>query len=136
MALTFSTTLRNARVTAIKNTIGASAVVKIRTGAAPSNVASPSTGTVLATLSLPSEWLGTAANGAISKVGDWEAQAETSGTAGHFEVCASDGSTVHIRGSVTGTSGNGEMKVDNTNFAEGQNFTITSFTITDGNAGS
>ena len=37
-------------------------------------------------------------------------------------------------GSITATGGGGDMTVDNTSFATGQSFTVTAFTLTDGNA--
>jgi len=33
-----------------------------------------------------------------------------------------------------GTGGGGDMEVQNTSFAAGQNFTVTAFVLTDGNA--
>jgi len=136
MAVTLSEVVRNARLDAIETTIGTSAVLLIRTGAPPSNVASASTGTVLATCNLPSDWLAAASSGAKAKSGTWEdTSADATGTAGHFEITSSGG-TDHIRGTVTATGGGGDMTVDSTSFTSGQAFTVTSFTLTDGNAGS
>jgi hypothetical protein len=39
-----------------------------------------------------------------------------------------------MRGTVTATGGGGDMTVDNTSFAAAQAFTVTAFSITDGNA--
>jgi hypothetical protein len=134
VAITLSEAVRNARLDAIETTIGTSAIMKIRTGAPPSNVAAASTGTVLATLNLPSDWLAAAASGAKAKSGTWEdTSADATGTAAHFEITASGG-TVHLRGTVS-TSG-ADLNVDNTSFNAGQSFTVTGFTLTDGNAGS
>lgn len=135
MALQFSTTVRNARLDAIETAIGISAVLKIRTGAQPANVATADSGTVLATANLPSDWLAAASGGTKAKSGTWEdLSADATGTAAHFRIYASDGTTAHIQGSVTATGGGGQMEVDNTSFATGQAFTITGFTLTDGNA--
>jgi hypothetical protein len=57
MALQLSVAVRNAMLDAIETAIGTSAVLKIRTGAAPASVATADSGTVLATLTLPSDWL-------------------------------------------------------------------------------
>ena len=46
---------------------------------------------------------------------------------------ADRGTTCHIQGTVTLTGGGGDMTVDNTNFAAGQVFTVSNFTITAGN---
>jgi hypothetical protein len=135
MAIQFSVGVRNARLDAIETTIGTSAVLKIRTGAAPANVATADSGTVLATLTLPSDWMAAASSGSKAKSGTWEdTSADATGTAGHFRVYASDGTTAHIQGTVTATGGGGDMTVDNTSFASGQAFTVTGFTLTDGNA--
>ena len=135
MALQFSAAVRNARLDTIESTIGTSAVLKIRTGAPPATVATADSGTVLATLSLPSDWMAAASGGSKAKSGTWEdTSADASGTAAHFRIYASDGTTAHIQGTVTATGGGGDMTVDNTTFASGQSFTVTSFAITDGNA--
>ena len=55
MALQYSTAVRNARLDVVESTIGTSAVLKIRTGAAPANCAAADSGTVLATVNLPSD---------------------------------------------------------------------------------
>jgi hypothetical protein len=135
MAIQFSAAVRNARLDAIETAISTSAVLKIRTGAAPANVATADSGTVLATLTLPSDWMAAASGGAKAKSGTWQdSSADATGTAAHFRVYASDGTTAHIQGTVTLTGGGGDMTVDNTSFASGQNFTVTGFTLTDGNA--
>lgn len=135
MAIQFSVGVRNARLDAIESTIGTSAVLKIRTGAAPANVATADSGTVLATCTLPSDWLAAASSGSKAKSGTWEdTSADATGTAAHFRIYASDGTTAHIQGTVTATAGGGDMTVDNTSFAAGQAFTVTGFTLTDGNA--
>lgn len=135
MAIQLSTAVRNARLDAIETTIGTSAVLKIRTGAAPANVATADSGTVLATCNLPSDWLAAASSGSKAKSGTWEdTSADATGTAAHFRIYASDGTTVHIQGTVTATGGGGDMTVDNTSFASAQAFSITTFSLTDGNA--
>ena len=53
MSIQFSTSVRNARLDAIETTISTSAIMKIRTGAAPADCGTADSGTVLATLSLP-----------------------------------------------------------------------------------
>ena len=135
MAVQLSVTVRNARLDAIETAIGVSAVLKIRTGAQPANCAAADSGTVLATLSLPSDWAAAAASGSKAKSGTWsDASADATGTAAHFRLYASDGTTCHAQGTVTITGGGGDMTVDNTSFAAGQSFTVNSFTLTDANA--
>lgn len=135
MAIQLSDAVRNARLDQIESTIGVSAVLKIRTGTPPANVAAADTGTVLATLTLPSDWMAAAAAGAKAKAGTWQdASADATGTAGHWRLYASDGTTCHMQGTVTGTGGGGDMELDNTSINSGQQVTITTFTLTDGNA--
>jgi len=135
MALQYSVAVRNARLDAVEATIGASAVLKIRTGAAPANCAAADSGDVLATLALPADWMAAASAGTKAKSGTWEdTAADDDGTAAHFRLYASDGTTCHAQGTVTITGGGGDMTVDNTDFATGQPFEVTSFTLTAGNA--
>lgn len=134
MSIQLSVAVRNARLDAIESAIGISPVLKIRSGAAPANCAAADSGTVLATLALPADWMAAAASGQKAKSGTWEdASADAAGTAAHFRIYASDGTTCHMQGTVTATGGGGDMTVDNTSFAAGQAFSITSFTLTDGN---
>jgi hypothetical protein len=129
----FSTTVRNARLDAIESTTGASAILTIRSGAAPATCATANSGTVLATLSLPADWMAAASGGAKAKSGTWsDASADATGTAAHFRIHDSTATTCHIQGTV-GTSGT-DMIVDSTAFTATQSFTVNTFSITDGNA--
>jgi hypothetical protein len=133
MAVQLSVAARNARLDAIETTAGASAVMKIFTGSPPANCAAADSGTVLATINLPSDWMAAASGGSKAKSGTWEdLSADNSGTAGHFRVYDNGVTTCHIQGTV-GTSGT-DMTVNSTSFTAGQSFTVNSFTLTDGNA--
>lgn len=135
MAAQFSVAVRNARADAIETTIGASAVLKIRTGAVPASCATADSGTVLATVALPADWMAAASGGSKAKSGTWQdASADAAGTAGHFRIYATDGTTCGIQGTITATGGGGDMTLDNTSLASGQTFTVTGFTINEGNA--
>ncbi len=134
MALKFSTTVKNGELNSIETTIGTSPIIKIRTGSVPASITDPDTGTVLATIDLPSDWLTAASGGSISKNGTWEdASADNTGTAGYFRLYASDGTTVHMQGTVAATGGGGDLELDNTSIAATQKVTITTFTLTAGN---
>lgn len=135
MAIQFSVTVRNARLDAIETAIGVSAVLKIRTGAAPANCAAADSGTVLATINLPSDWMAAASSGTKAKSGTWQdASADATGTAAHYRLYASDGTTCHEQGTITATGGGGDMTLDNVSIATGQTVTITSYSYTDANA--
>lgn len=135
MAFQFSTAARNAALDAIETTAGTSCILRIRSGSAPASCAAARSGTVLATLNLPSDWLAAASSGSKAKSGTWEdTSADATGTAGHFEVMDSAGTTCHIQGTVTATGGGGDMTLDNTSIASGQAVTVTSFSLTAGGA--
>lgn len=135
MALQLSVTVRNARLDAIETAIGASAILKIKSGAAPANCAAADSGTVLATVNLPSDWMSAASSGSKSKTGTWEdTSADNSGTAAHFRIYDSGGSTCHLQGTVGATGSGADMEVDNTSFASGQDFTVVTFALTDANS--
>lgn len=128
MAMAFSVSARNAALDAVETAIGTSAILKIRTGSAPADCATADSGSVLATLTLPSDWMAAASGASKSKSGTWQdASADATGTAGHFRIYASDGSTCHIQGSCG--IGSGDLQLDNTSIATGQSITITSFTL-------
>jgi hypothetical protein len=136
MAIQLSVAVRNARLDAIETTISTSPTLEIRSGSVPANCAAADSGTVLATLTLPSDWMaaaGTPTAGAKTISGTWQdLSADATGTAAHFRIKA--GATCHLQGTITATSGGGDMEVSSTSFTAGQSFTVNTFTLTDGNA--
>lgn len=134
MAIQLSTTVRNARLDAIESAIGASAVLKLRSGAPPASCATADSGTVIATMNLPADWMANAGSGSKAKSGTWEdTSADAAGTVGHYRIYASDGTTCHVQGTVTATGGGGDMTVDNTVVGSGQQITITGYTLNEPN---
>lgn len=133
MAVQLSVAVRNARLDAIETTIGTSAVLKIKTGAQPATCATADAGTVLVTITCPSDWAAAAASGAKALSGTWQdTSADATGTAAHWRLYASDGTTCHAQGTVG--QGSGDLSLDNTAIVAGQTVTVTAFTLTDGNA--
>lgn len=130
----FSETVRNARLDAIETAIGVDSILKFFTGAKPTNCAAANSGTELASITCPTDYMAAAASGSKAKSGTWSATASGTGTVGHFRQYASDGTTCHGQGTVTATGGGGDMEVQNTSFAAGQTFTVTTYELTDGNA--
>ena len=125
-----STLVRNAMLDAIETNIGAGAVLKIRTGAVPANADAADSGTVLATLALPANWMNDAATGSKTLLGIWQdAAADAAGTAGHYRIYKADGTTSCLQGTVTATGGGGDMTLDNTNIAVGQQVNVNSYTL-------
>ncbi len=68
MSMQLSTTVRNGMLDAIETIIGTSGVLKVYTGPAPENCAAASSGTVLATVQLPSDWMAAADSGATGNL--------------------------------------------------------------------
>jgi hypothetical protein len=139
MALQLAVLTRDARLNAIETEIGTSPILRIRTGAQPADVATADSGTVLAELTLPSDWMAAASSGAMAKAGTWEdTSANAAGTAAHFRIYTSGG-TAKLQGSVTASGGGGDMTitvnaVSTAAITLGAAVTIATFTLTDGNA--
>ena len=135
MALQLSVGVRNALLDSIETTVGASAVMKLRTGAVPANCAAADSGTVVATINLPADWMAAASGGTKGLLGDWtESAADAAGTVAHFRIYASDGTTCHLQGTVTETGSGGDLTLDTTNVLINEPVTITGFTLTAPNA--
>ena len=135
MSLQFSEAVRNARLDAIEVEIGATAIMRIYSGSAPALPSDAATGTLLAELTLPSDWMAAASAGSKAKSGTWsDLTADATGTAGYFRVLDSTGTDTGIQGSITDTAGAGPLKLSSTAVVSGEPVTIATFTLTDGNA--
>lgn len=133
MAVQLKIATRNSRLDAIETEIGTSPILKVRTGAPPADCATADSGTVLATITLPSDWMNAASAGSKTLLGTWQdTSADNSGTAGHFRIYDSGGAVCHIQG--TCAQGSGDLSFDNSAIVAGQTVNITAFTLTDGNA--
>lgn len=137
MAIQLSVAVRNARLDAIETVLiaaGNDAILEIRSSSVPANCAAGDAGSVLATVALPDDPFAAAASGSKAKSGTWDDNsADATGTAAHFRIKDHAG-VCHMQGTVTATGGGGDLTVDNTSFVAAQAFTITGFTLTDGNA--
>lgn len=136
MAVQLGVLCRNARLDAIETLIGAGgALLTIRVGAAPADCGTANSGgAVLATITLPADWMAAANAGAKAIAGGpWQdTSADAAGTAGHFRIHDPTGTTCHMQGTVG--QGSGDLQLDNTVLAVGQTVSVTAFTLTDGNA--
>lgn len=132
MAVQLSVAVRNARINAIETTIGTAPKLQIRTGAQPATCATADSGTLLCELTLPSDWAGAASAGASALAGSWTGTAVATGTAAHYRLKDSAGTTCHEQGSVG--LGSGDLSLDNTSIASGQTVTVATWATTDGNA--
>jgi hypothetical protein len=126
----FQTALRNAILDVIETTISTAPTLEIRTGAAPSATTDADSGTLLVTMTLPSDWAAGASGGSKAKSGTWSGTGAASGTPGHFRLKDSGG-VVRIQG--TSAVGSGELSLDAT-VSLGGTVTVSTFTLTEGNA--
>jgi hypothetical protein len=135
MTVQRSVAVRNARLDAIETTIGVSAKVRILTGAQPASCAAAQTGTLLVEFALASDWAAAAASGAksFSSV-PIAGAAVAAGTAAHYRIVDSAGTTCHEQGTVTATGGGGDVTIDNAVIANGQAVNLTGWTVTEAGA--
>ena len=134
MTVQFSVRVRNARLDAIEATTGASPKLRIYSGAMPANCAAAPTGTLIAEITCPTDWLAAASNGSKVLSGSWTVAATNAGTAGYYRIYDSAGTNCDEQGNITATGGGGSLTVDNTSIAAAQTVTVTTKTLTDGNA--
>lgn len=134
MALKYSTALRNAQLDAITTAVGTSGILRIYSGTRPANVAAAITGTLLAECVCNASAFAAAASGGVLTANaiSNDSSANNSGTASHYRLWKSDGTTAVIDGDVS-TSG-ADLNLDNTSITSGQVVSITSFTITAANS--
>lgn len=138
MALQLSVRLRNYVLDAMEEQIGPGPTMTIRTGAAPANCAAANSGTVLATILMPSDspsdWMAAASGGTKAMIGSWiDTTADAGGDAAHFRVHSTDG-TCDMQGTVTATGGGGDLTLNTVTISAGQQVQITGFTWTAGGA--
>ena len=127
MALQYSVAVNNARLDAVETATGATAKLRIYTGAAPANCAAAATGTLLVDMTLPADWMAAASSGSKAKSGTWSGTGVAAGTAGYFRIVDNAGTTAHIQG--TCGIGTGDLQLDNTNIAISQTVTVNTFTL-------
>jgi hypothetical protein len=133
MAIQLSVEARNARLDAIETAAGATARLRLYSGAAPANTAAAATGILLADVLLPADYMSAASAGVKSKLGTW-AQASATGTGafGYYRIWDSTTTVCHVQGTAGVVST--DMIVDAATVTAGQTFTVTSYTLTDANA--
>jgi len=127
MTFRYGATLRNNQTSQIQTTVGSAGHLKIFSGAEPASCAAADPSGLLADITLPSTFL-TSAAGVTTIAGSWTVAASAAGTAVSWRMY--DGSAVcHLQGNVTT-----DLVLNNTSIAIGQTVTVTSFTVTAGNA--
>lgn len=136
MATSIDATARTAVVDAIVDLLD-SGEVEIRTGSA-ADPDSAATGTILATISLAATAFNAASDNGTTATATAQGTLEDTnaangGTAGHF-VAKQSGGNVLLTGTVTGTGGGGDMELNTTTIEAAGTVTITSWTVTCGQA--
>jgi hypothetical protein len=128
----YSVTLRNAQLATIAATIGPSPTLEICSGAKPANCAAADSGTVLATLVLPVNWMDDPVAAVVGKAGTWQdLAADDAGVAGHFRI--KQGATCHMQGSCGLAEDSPDMVLDNVNVNVGALVVVQAFNIAAGN---
>jgi hypothetical protein len=129
VAITLNTTLKNTLLDGLDTTFN-SGTLTIYTGTPP-GAGNAATGTVLVTITLPADAFNAASGGTKTNAGTWQdLSADASGTAGYFRMVG--GSNI-LEGTVTATSGGGDLTLDNITIVAGQQVTVTSFTLSSTN---
>ena len=121
MAVTYTTAVKNARLTAVVTAIGSTGVLEIGTTGMAS---------ILATIALNST-AGTAASGVLTFSGfpKSDTAADNTGTAAAARIRTATGGTDIVTGLTVGTSAS-DINLDSTSITAGQTVTITAATIT------
>ena len=132
MAIQFSVAVRNARLDGIEAGIGASAKLRLYSGAPPANCAAAASGTLLAEWTLAADWSAPAAGGTKTiTLPSAAALGIAAGTVGHYRLVDSTGANCGEQGTVTATGGPGDATMDNLSVAVGQPVNLTSWTWTE-----
>lgn len=134
MSLGFASGLRNAIADAITTFAGGSGKLRIYSGSRPATGGTATT--LLAELTLNATFAPSASGGVLTlNAITSDTSADATGTATWFRIVKSDGTTHVMDGSVTATSGGGDLELDNTSIVATGTVAIGSTrTITVGNA--
>lgn len=129
MTIQYSVDVGNAILDAWESAIGTAPTLEIRSGAQPANCATADSGTLLASIALPSDWMTAASGGSKSLSGSWiDAAADATGTAGHYRI--KQGGSCKEQGSITATGGGGDLTLNSVSISTGLQVQITTFTRT------
>lgn len=130
--LKYAVLAKNAKLDALATYAGASAKLRIYSGTKPTNPDTAISGTMLVEcVCNASAFAGAAASGVLTASAISNGTAAASGTATHFRLWKSNGTTPVLDGTVgTATS---DLIVDNTSINSGQVVSISSLTVTGAN---
>jgi len=130
--LRYAVLLKNAKLNAITTYIGASAKLRIYSGTKPATADTAISGPMLVELVCnATAFAGAAANGVLTANAITNGTAAGTGTASHYRIFKTDGTTTGIDGTV-GLAGS-DLNLDNVSINTGQVVSVTSLTYTEAN---
>lgn len=133
MTIQHSATLRHNRLDQYEATIGTTPKLQLRTGAQPANCAAADSGTLLCEITLPNNWLTAPSGGSVELQGTWAGTGIAAGTAAHYRLKDSAGTTTHEQGAITVEGGGGDIEMPSVAVAVGAPVSVTVWTRTEGN---
>ncbi len=126
---------RNAKLDAIETDIGVSPILKLFTGAVPTNCAAADPAGSVVTMTLPSDWMNAASGGVKTLKGTWSGNAAAAGTIQSYRIYDSGLTFCGLQGTASASGGGGEMIITSSaTIAIGQPVSVASYAITAGNA--
>ena len=134
MAIKYDTTTRNDMLDELTARVGTSGRLRVYNGTRPANPGTAITSqTMLVELTCNATAFAPAASGGVLTANAISnGTAAATGTASWFRLFQSNGTTAIMDGDV-GTSGS-DLNLNNTSIATSQTVSVTSFTVTEGNA--
>lgn len=133
MAFQFSTGLRNTMLDAGLGPAfdGGTCVLELRNGTQPANANTAPAGSVLATVTLPSDSFSAAASGTIAKAGTWSGTASATGTPTWFRIrTAGDAGTTNTTDKRLDGAVGSDLTLDSSTVTSGQTITVATATFT------
>lgn len=132
MTIQLSTACRNGLLDSLETTISTGPIFKLYSGAVPASCAASPTGTVLATITLASDWAANASGGskAFANAPLSDTSADASGTAGYWRIYASNGTTCHMQGTFGLIASGADIEAASLTITAGQEVDINSWTLT------
>jgi hypothetical protein len=132
MALGYVSAVRNAQLDEITAAVGTSGKVRIYSGTRPATGGTAAT--LLAELACSATFAPAASGGVLTvNALTQDSSADATGTASWFRVLTS-ADVPKVDGSVTATGGGGDLQLNSVSVTAGGIVTVTSFTVTAGNA--
>ena len=131
----YSVAQRNAAISTLSTTVGASGVAKLFTGTQPANCAAADSGTLLASWTFTATFAGAASSGqvTVNNPAVPGSTAVATGVAGYFRIYQT-GATVCVMQGTAGLTSGFDWNLTNTNISSGQTVTFSSMTVNTANA--